>query len=367
MQDVRLTFPLGETTDIYTTWTPGVLKNDLTPPRGVANINHTLECFSNNLQKLAQLDKLSTQQVNCFDAISGVYKSLKRLFEHEKATALAVMDTSKPNSGEIAEREVMCKRSGRPMMNAGRTMGLSLQYWMDRRNLSTSASGHGSSDRMEVDNEPKPTAPQEETVYSLSIECESSPAELYPSIRISEDWISEQIEKPATESDLNDILAGNTYTLDWLDPLPTYQPAANEQQDTLNLDAANVGGKLPNVRFIAKLNPPLVVPLQVAIQILNTVGVTVQQDSIKPTTFAGLLLRPARVDAEVASGVVSYAEIANIKDVVVPYAGTDELTKHKNTLFSAKIELGRVLDELPFLHPRQLVEALPVMTPLLLI
>src|SRR6185436_10500093 len=131
VQDVRLDFPLGSTSGIYSAWTPEVLKRDLTPPPGVASINLTLDRFANNLQRLAQLDKLSTPQVNCFEAISGVYRSLRRLFEHEKKAAMAVFDMLQPDAEEKAEREVMCSRSGKPAMNASRTMGLSLQYWMD--------------------------------------------------------------------------------------------------------------------------------------------------------------------------------------------------------------------------------------------
>ncbi|ORY07675.1 mediator of RNA polymerase II transcription subunit 1-domain-containing protein [Clohesyomyces aquaticus] len=353
-----------------------ILLQSLRPLPGMTRINLTLERFSHNLDKLLRMDKLSAPEnggVSCYQAVFGVYTSLKKLFEHEKKMALAVMDASTPYADQKAEREVLCKKSGRPRINAGSCIGLSLEYWMDRRHIIPpkphlkSASTKGK-DKMDIDSPPisdlEEGDPDINKIYSLTIECESSPSSMYSPIRISDSWISSAIEKPADSSDINSLpnLLLNRPTLDWLEPAPTYLPSAVPEgsHDAMNLDTAP--GRLPNIRFIAKFNPPLVVPLSVVVTIHQSLGLDVPQD-IRPTTFVGLALRPGEADPGLA-GIAGEGtlEVQSEKRVLVPTTGGGEEERiHANSLYVPKTEYSRAIESLPFQHPRQLVDILPTL------
>lgn len=340
-----------------------ILQRDLRPVDEKSALGNTLDRFAGNLGRLANLNRLSTEEVDCFEVVAGVYVSLKRLFEHEKKAAMALLDPVAADADEKAEREVMCKRSGRPRMNVGKTLGLSLQYWMDRRHIRrrrarlTSTPAKAGT-RMDIDQKPDVEEPEE--IYSLTIECESSPAELYPPIRKSDAWISEAIEKPS-----HDIFS--TSNIDWLEPPSTYETPPSldaTQASAMSLDANNTG-KLPNVRFVARLNPPLVVPLNIAVQIHSSVGTEIPPGSILPTMFEDLLLKRDDTDAAKATGIGDVKEIRSETEVFVAGKdGTGTKRRHVNGLFVPKSGYyGCILEEVPFRHPREIVEILPVSRP----
>ena len=90
-----------------------ILQDNLVLRQGISPITKNLDKFSKNLERLAKLDKLngpmSSQNFNCFEAIAGVYTSLKKLFDHEKKAALILLDAEASNLEGKAEREVTCK------------------------------------------------------------------------------------------------------------------------------------------------------------------------------------------------------------------------------------------------------------------
>jgi hypothetical protein len=372
-----------------------ILGDSLKPLPGMAKINLTLERFAHNLEKLLRMDKLSSPQnggISCYQAIFGVYASLKKLFDHEKKMALTLMDAKDPRAGYKAEREVLCKKSGRPRLNAGDCLGLSLEYWLDRRHIFEdgqhpySAKGK---ETMDVDSPPsdypEDKDPSTHKIYSLTIECESSPSSMYSPIRISDTWISDAIEKApdAPDTDMNNPIntllnQSATRSLDWQEPPPTYLPSAPSEgdnahaNDVMNLD--NAPGRLPNIRFVAKFNPPLVVPLSVVVTIYQAFGMEMPSD-IRPTTFAGLALRPGETDPGMAMAMVALPgssthesprtyELKSRKSVlVVGKDGTGETEKvHESSLYVPRgTEYARTIESLPFVHPRQLVEILPTL------
>ena len=351
-----------------------ILLESLRPINGMSKINLTLERFSHNLDKLLRMDKLSAPEnggVSCYQAIFGVYTSLKKLYEHEKKMALAVHDANTPYAIQKAEREVLCKKSGRPRINAGTCLGLSLEYWMDRRHIiakpaeKTPVSAKGK-ERMDIDSVSDDTSedtdPSSNKIYALTIECESSLSSMYSPIRISESWVSDAIEKApdAASADIDNILS-NTPTIDWLDPPDTYLPSAapGGDHDAMNLDAAP--GRLPNIRFVARFNPPLVVPLSVFVNIQQSLGLDVPQD-IRATTFVGLALRPREPDPGL-TGMAgdSTQEIRSTKTVLIPTASGEEQRTHANSLYVPKTEFSRTIEAIPFQHPKQLVEILPTL------
>jgi hypothetical protein len=254
----------------------------------------------------------------------------------------------------------MCKKSGRPVMNARQTVGLGLDYWMKKRHVFTKKASPNpkTTDEMDVDSQGSGAGLSEhaEDVFSLSIECESSAPEMYPSLRVSDAWISDQVVKPS--DDPEDVFGP---VLDWQEPPPTYLTDSNSQADSMALDGSGMG-KLPSIRFVAKLDPPLVVPLQVAINVLNSVGIQVQQDMYTPT-YHNLLLK---LDTDPLEYYGSPKEAHNLRPVLRKTEhGKEEIRNHSNTFIPRTAEYGKVLEHIPFSHPKQLVQILPVRKPFL--
>tara|TARA_R110002003_G_scaffold991_6_gene21902 strand:+ start:28675 stop:30678 length:2004 start_codon:yes stop_codon:yes gene_type:complete len=351
-----------------------ILVRSLKPLPGQSKINVTLERFAENLDKLLSLDKLGNPQnggVSCYNAIAGVYTSLRKLFEHEKKMALAVMEANAPHRSHKAEREVLCKKSGRPRLNGGSCLGLSLEYWMDRRhiiNKKDPIQTDKGKEKMDIDSKtpssyPEDDDPENNRMYSLTIECESSPSTLYTPIRISNEWVSDKIEKPTDASDANatiDNILLDTPSIDWQDPKPTYLEPAAPTDEAMDLNSAP--GRLPNIRFVAKFNPPLVVPFAVHMQLFQSVGIEPRPEDFRPTTFVGLALRPGEIDPGMMGAAESTHEIRSSRSVLtVDSDGQEKEQQHNMSLYLPKIEYSRTLETLPFSHPKQLVQMLPTL------
>jgi hypothetical protein len=344
-----------------------VLLDSLSIPPGHSNITLTLDKFSKNLDKLAQLDKLNgpptAQTFNCFDAIAGVYASLRKLYEHEKKAAMVLLKRT-TDVEEVAEREVLCKKSGRPIMNSRNEIGLKLDYWMQRRHvLSKHLRRKISSDSDEdhdMESNPESELPARELddIFSLTIECEASVPEMYPPARVSTAWLSDQVEKPP-----DDLEHAFGTVLDWLDPLPTYLSRAEESQ-TNGMALNTTMEKLPSIRFVARMDPPLLLPLNTAVQLLGSLGVP-QESLMNPeliSTFDSLLLHPTGPDATNSMALnPAKKETRTNKTVLLP-EGRDgvKYVGHSNSLFVPRAEYARYIREFPFDHPRQLIELLPV-------
>lgn len=349
-----------------------ILLKSLQPPPGQSKINVTLEPFAESLQKLLTMDKLGAPQnggVSCYNAIAGVYTSWRKLFEHEKKADLATRELDDRYRNYKAEREVLCKKSGRPRLNDGTCLGLSIEYWMHRRHImpeGISTQSEKGKEKMDVDStaESEDYEAEHGTVFALTVECESSPSTLYIPIRITNDWIGDDIEKPADANDANaslDNILLNTPSINWLDPKPTYLEPPAPNDDAMNLDST--AGRLPNIRFVAKFNPPLVVPLAVHMQLSQIVGIEPRTEDFRATTFVGLALRPGEVDPGM-SGTTgeSTHEIRCSRSVVVMDSEGKETERHHDmSLYVPKMEYSRTLESLPFSHPKQIVEILPVL------
>jgi hypothetical protein len=153
----------------------------------------------------------------------------------------------------------------------------------------------------------------------------------------------------------------NTPSIDWQEPKPTYlETPASGDGDAMNLDSAP--GRLPNIRFVAKFDPPLVVPLTTYISLYQSVGIEPPQDFLA-TTFVGLALRPSELDPGMTgtAGATTH-EIRSTRTVTVRAEDGQEKEKtHNLSLYVPKMEYSRRLDSLPFAHPKQLVEILPIL------
>jgi hypothetical protein len=109
--------------------------------------------------------------------------------------------------------------------------------------------------------------------------------------------------------------------------------------------------------FIAKFHPPLVVPYAIASQIYSSTGATM--DSYHIPTLDSLLF-PPKAD-EKHEPDATYRRLRCQQSVMTLESGQKVPKIHKNTLTFQKLEYGRTMSELPFSHPRQLVELLPIL------
>ena len=105
-------------------------------------------------------------------------------------------------------------------MNNGGVIGLSLDYWMQKRAFFAPSRSHTSAEAMEVDQKPQtnPSADiNDQRLFSLLIECEGCPSEIYPPVRVSEAWLPSSLENAANE--MNDVFGP---AINWLEPPNTY-------------------------------------------------------------------------------------------------------------------------------------------------
>jgi hypothetical protein len=335
-----------------------ILLENLTLPKTVLPILRNLDNFSKNLERLANLDNLNASSnslsFNCFEAITGIYTSLKKLYDHEKKAALELIDAKK-RSEERAERHVMCKMSGRPQLNARGTVGLSIEYWMHKRHTfapdNHSSTPKAGADEMEIDSTPAPESEhlKGQDIFTLIIECENSAPEEYVAARTSNAWISDLVEKP---SDHPDSAFGPS--LDWLDPPAIYLAnTTGTDPDSMALDNNGVA-KLPNVRFLAKLDPPLEIPVHVAANIFAIVNA--QQDVVDLQYYHSMVLQSNKDLGTGDSFSSPDQDLVWSKLVDIP--GNPEY--HVNRLRCKPLVVGRVLKAIPFEHPKQLIQIIPV-------
>ncbi|KAL8662666.1 MAG: hypothetical protein Q9202_004531 [Teloschistes flavicans] len=305
-----------------------------------------LDSFVENLEKLAHLDRLSAASVNCFDAIDGVGNALRKVWESDIRRKRA----EKRASLEEADQIVLCQQNGRPTMHSGSQLGLALQYWKDGRHL---ARRKRKADEMDIDgssdfDEQEVDQP---TTWSLAIGCESSLADTYPAIRISNEWVSfpASLNDEAKGEQLNSSAAGDS--IEWQEPPPAF---LSTDPSAPSLEAA----KQPDIRFVAHLNPPVLVPLQTALNVYNSVGSPLPESSMQqPTTYTQLLL-PTHNLATTSSEITAEREM-----LLPPTVDGIETKKHKFTLLSSSSQeiFAANIEHIPFSHPRQLIVLLPVL------
>jgi hypothetical protein len=328
-----------------------VLLQDLQIGPAESSLTKMLDRFAVNLERLAALDKLSVlPSLNCHEAIAGIYESLNRLYEWEVAR-LKGEDAMSGRSSDYIRKTALCNKSGRPVMNARGNVGFCLDYWQEK---------HLVTKKPNI-NTPSTDESDEPRTWSLIIECAQSPAIVYPSVRVSENWISADIKKAnPTADDL--LMATTNLVLDWQDPdnilLPAPEPKVDGPLEGMDHDMNTTNTKMPDVMFIAKFNPPLVVLYSVAGQIYNSTGATL--DFYQPSTFDGLLF-PPKPEEKHEADMPYHRRIERCQPVMVmDKDGGRVLKNHKNILTIQKLEYGRVITELPFSHPRQLVDLLPI-------
>ncbi|TVY68948.1 hypothetical protein LSUE1_G008752 [Lachnellula suecica] len=336
---VALQFPeSSEAVTKHTEKAGDILLRDLQFGPDESPLTKMLDRFAANLERLAALDKLSViPGLNCHEAIAGICESLEKLhlWEVERLKEQADM-AGKDNA--FIERTAMCTKSGKPVMHTRDRLGLSVDYWQDKRRVTGKVSKLG-----------------EEKTWSLLVECAPLPALVFPPLRVSQNWISADIQKANPPMD-SMFLDGPV--LDWLEPENTLLPSTEvTKPDGMEGIDQPTSQKVPEVMFVAKFDPPLIVPMGLAMQIYNSTSAGF--DMYHPSTFDGLMFPHGLNEAAEPSETRTIRRETDVS--VFDRNGEKTLKIHNTTLLIDKIDYGRTLTDLPFSHPRQLVEMLPAL------
>ncbi|KAF3193248.1 hypothetical protein TWF225_011077 [Orbilia oligospora] len=273
------------------------------------SITSSLAQFADNLERFARSDRLShLPSLNCFSAVTGLYVSMMKIWEKEVASF----------GGEV---EAMCKGMGRPGMHLRAKVGFCIDYWKERRFISEKREGKGKG---------REDGEESGKFWRVVIDVDELPNEAYITpVRNSEDWVSDNVLKGS------DGLFGtaDTHEIDWIEPpLNNYEPATKPEVLT----------RLNNTRFIAKLDPPVVISLQDEVEILNAAGASMMSQ-VMPGPLEGVLCPKIKGGKE---------PLVNGRKV---YAGKEgEGAEHSYNLNTLRPAYGRMLEEIPFSHPRQL-------------
>jgi len=151
-----------------------ILEKTLVPKK--YPLTSSLAAFADNIERLASLDRLSSNTLNCFSAISGLYSSLQKIWDKE--------------SSVMGEREAMCKGMGRPSMHIRGRIGLSIDYWKEKSLIKDDAQGKGKGKKNDDDEE------NEGRYWRVIVEVqEMSSDNFITPVRTSEDWVFDDVFK----------------------------------------------------------------------------------------------------------------------------------------------------------------------------
>ncbi|KAL2071428.1 hypothetical protein VTL71DRAFT_12663 [Oculimacula yallundae] len=295
-----------------------------------------LDRFAANLEILATLDKLSViPGLNCHEAIAGLYESVERLHLWEVERLKETQEMAEKDDAYVI-KTAMCTKSGKPIMHTRDRLGMSLDYWQEKRKLSST---------------------KEEKTWSLLLDCAPLPTLDFTPLRVSEHWISADIQKANATLEDRLLEPDNGPVLDWLDPDNTLIPSTDAPKvDGMDGVESSLGHKFPEVMFIVKFDPPLVVPYMLAAQIYDSTSAPI--DPYVTTTFDELMF-PRKPEDEVHSDGRRITRESTI--TIYTKDGEKSTVVHKNDLWIDKPDYARTLTELPFSHPRQLVQMLPAL------
>ncbi|KAL5321674.1 hypothetical protein ACEPPN_009634 [Leptodophora sp. 'Broadleaf-Isolate-01'] len=337
VQKVALSFP--ESPEIVTRHTnkaEEILLRDMQFQAHESPLTKKLDRFAANLEILATLDKFSViPGLNCHEAIAGLYESVERLHLWEVERLKETQEMAEKDDAYVI-KTAMCTKSGKPIMHTRDRLGMSLDYWQEKRRLSSK---------------------KDEKTWSLLVDCAPVLGLDFTPIRVSENWISVDIQK--ANATVEDILLepDNGPVLDWLDPVNTLLPSTDPPKaDAMDGVEGATGQKFPEVMFVVKFDPPLVVPYMLATQIYNSTSAPI--DHFVTTTFDELMF-PRRPEDDVHNDGRRITRESTVS--VYSKDGERSTVVHRSDLWIDKPDYGRKLTELPFSHPRQLVQMLPAL------
>jgi hypothetical protein len=322
-----------------------VLKRNLVQP--LEDVEHgkwrSLQGFHENLHWLAKLDKLS-QEVNCFEALEGLEENLRRIWAEEGKGGKYGGEYERLCAGVI----------GRPSMHKGSRIGLGLEYWVEQAKVLDAKQQKVSPDAMAVDQPQDQTEnglDEQQNLWTVMVECEEG----YPSLRISKEWVGNGVFT-TTQNTESEPGVGPPETVNWLDPPQTMRLSHGNHPDPMALDSSMLESTPPNRRFVAKLDPPLEVPILAASEIYRNLGMQLPQE-FKMVTYDSLLTSEgSQLDSTPQPGRKKRRMSVQTFDST----GTACTNYHNYTFQAFESVAGRTIRELPFSHPRQIADILPV-------
>lgn len=318
-----------------------ILLKDLQLLPGQSPLTKTLERFAMNFERLAKLDKLSiVPGLDCQEALTSMYSSLERLHlwdleQLRKDTAMA------GKSDYLIASAAMCTRHGNPVMHERGQVGLAVQYWKETRFIT-------------------PPAEEDKTkIWSMLLGCSAIDGVGLPPVRVSETWISKDIIK---QDGITDSLAP---MLDWQEPDNVSLPQSDENKDAgmelLQADLSTT--RVPRVMFTVTFDPPVILPQNEWVRLYNFAAIEAPSQPTdfnrQPPTFDALFfpITPgSRQDPSEARTIIRKRRVPMINTHNEPLTRT-----HRNSLFIYKPIYSQEISEMPFAHPRQLVDMMPLL------
>ena len=342
VHSVTLAFPQSsDTTAKHMEAVNKILMDDLRLAPSQSPLTKTLDKFAFNLERLANLDKLSIMPTfDCRAALAGLYASLDKLYQWD----ISKLREDSENSEKLLPLLAMCTKHGYPTLNARERVGLCLQYWKEGRLIPPG-------------NDKTTSYSQErERLWTLEIGCAGMDGLQATPARISEDWISKDVVK-------DDGLGGDPkqFPLDWLEPenvpLSASDQAKNAGIEVMQPDLSTV--RVPAVMFTVAFDPPVVLPQSDWMRLYGCANMGPPPPPPRPPTFDQLYFP---IPPGVHHDPSEKRTIERHRQVSVFDKDGKRMDKsHHNTLFIYKQIYSMEVTEMAFSHPKQLISMLPLL------
>lgn len=320
-----------------------ILLQDLQLGPNQSPLTKTLDKFALNLQRLAALDKLSTiPGLDCHEALAGIYDSIERLHQWD-VNQLRGESAMGAKSDRDLSITAMCTKHGYPVMHARDRVGLALQYWREFHNIPPS------NDEMNSYSE------KHEKVWSLLIGCAPTGDIGQLPVRVSENWISHEIVKTEPSLDPDQLI------LDWQEPENVLLPPSEENKDPAMelLQPELSTNRIPQVMFTVAFDPPIILPQNDWMRLYAYANMPPPQIFGYPPTFDSLVFPIPPGSAHDPSELRTITRQRHVRIFDKEQKGS--IKTHRNTLLIYKQIYSQVVTEMPFSHPRQLIDMLPLL------
>ena len=139
------------------------------------------------------------------------------------------------------------------------------------------------------------------------------------------------------------MFGDDEFVIDWLDPEPSVE------------NLMEVDTQRGNARWIARLNPPIVIPLLEEVSIFSSLGLFTPPGQIGATTMDELLFpRDFRPNLPPLTAERKVHLPLGMCGVGIGVGVESDVIVHNYTLHTLKAIYAREVWEIPFGHPRQL-------------
>ena len=302
--------------------------------------------FAANLTELGQLDQLS-QGVNCFEAIDGLSHTFRKIWEEEE----------KRLPGRSALTRLCQGTSGHPRMNARRQIGLSLEYWVETREVLENESTTSGDAMTIVSDSETVKVGWEDRIWSAKIRCEPG----YPPIRIAKRWVSDNVFEVENDTGTDGSAWPTFSTLNWNDPDPTLVAPTDirDASSSMLIDGGRINiPKSPNVRFLADFAPTVVMPYTL-LSSLATHGLIFKFDHNQVVTYQQALHNLAL--ARSGEKEIQQSRRWRRKITLFDRDGQAHPRQHTYAVYSSNSLWCCHVQSMVFDHPRQLAEIFPIL------